>query len=256
MADESQLGQIQAVLTALLKHHLDESLEHVDSALSRWRSGELGPFETHAEVLKHAARAERSATQVAQVDPEDAGTVLRDAFDVGLISREEFIQMVGESPENVEPSPPFDDDTVVTPPKREFVEDLMARGAVLLHVDARGDNAVVPGHLGGDPKLVLRFGFGLVPAIVDLELDEKGISGTLTFSGAPFHCMLPWTAVYAAVSEVDQQAMVWPDDVPAAVLESLQEGAGEMIPRTVTAPPRVGAPTPIKKRPSHLKLVE
>jgi len=251
---------MQAVLTALLKHHLDESLEHVDTALGRWRDGELGPFETHAEVLKHAARAERLATRVAQVNPDSAGSVLRDAFDAGLLGRDEFIQMTGLEPEAVEPSPPFDGDAVSTPPKREFVEDLLGRGAVLLHIDARTDGAQVPEHLRGDPKLVLRFGHGLAPAIRDLEVDDEGVSGTLTFGGAPFHCMLPWNAVYAAVSEADQQAMVWPDDVPSTVLESLQEGARESSPeiRVPTPAPtvRVGTPKPIKKRPNHLKLVE
>ncbi len=256
MADESKLGRMQAVLTALLKHHLDESLEHVDKALGHWRTGELGPFETHAEVLKHAARAERLATRVAQVNPDNAGSVLRDAFDAELIGRDEFIQMVGEPPESVEPSPPLDGDIVATPPKKEFVEELISRGAVLLHIDARNEAASVPSPLRGDPKLVLRFGYGLSPAIADLQLDEDGISGTLTFGGSPFHCMLPWPAIYAAVSEVDQQAMVWPDDVPSAVLESLQEGAMESKTNRATPPPRVGTPKPVKKRPNHLKLVD
>lgn len=247
---------MQAVLTALLKHHLDESLQHVDLALARWRSGELGPFETHAEVLKHAARAERLATRVAQVNPDNAGSVLRDAYDVDLISRDEFIQMTGQVPEDVEPSPPFDGEPVTTPPKRDFVEELMSRGAVLLHIDARVKGSVVPEHLSGDPKLVLRFGYGLAPAITDLFLDEDEISGTLTFGGAPFHCRLPWPAIYAAVSEVDQQAMVWPDDVPAAVLESMQEPpAPRSRTNRPTPPVRVNTP-PVKKRPSHLKLVD
>lgn len=245
------MGRMQSVLTALLKHRLDESLDHVDTALRRWREGELGSFETHAEVLKHAARAEHLATRVAQVSPETADSVLRDAFDAELIDRDEFVSLTGREPEEVEPLPPLDAEPVATPPKREFVEELIGRGAVLLHIDARNDAVMVPDHLRGDPKLVLRFGYGLSPAIVDLHIDEEAISGTLTFGGSPFHCVLPWSSIYATVSEVDQQAMVWPDDVPTAVLESLQEAPREPAPQ----PPRPAA-KPQKKRPSHLKLVD
>jgi len=255
VSDESKLSRMQAVLTALLKHRLDESLEHVDKALQRWREGELGSFETHAEVLKHAARAQHLASRVAQVNPNAAANVLRDAFDAELIGRDEFVSLTGIEPDEVEPLPPLDAEPVATPPKREFVEELLGRGAVLLHIDARDEAVRVPDHLRGDPKLVLRFGYGLSPAIVDLDIDEEGISGTLTFGGSPFHCVLPWSSIYATVSDVDQQAMVWPDDVPTAVLESLQESAAETAAKRPSRPAPPAA-KPQKKRPSHLKLVD
>ena len=60
----------------------------------------------------------------------------------------------------------------------------------------------------------------------------------------PHCCVLPWTAVYAVVSEIDQRGMVWPDDVPPEALSGRDEGREEETP--VTPPPRRG----------HLKLVE
>ena len=53
--------RIQAILAALIKQRLRVSLERVEAALGRWRQGELGPFEAHAEVLAHVARADHLA---------------------------------------------------------------------------------------------------------------------------------------------------------------------------------------------------
>lgn len=260
------MARLQAVLTALLKHRLDESLGEVDAALARWRAHELGPFEAHAEVLRHAARAERLAGRIARVELDNAGSVLRDAYDIGVISADEFVDMVGRPPEEVEPSPAIDADEVPDlPPKREFIAEILDEGPVLLHVDARYDGVVVPERLKVDPRLVLRFGHGLAPEITDLAADEEEIAGTLTFGGVPFHCMLPWPAVYAAVSEVSQQAMVWPDDVPLEVLDEMakrNDDDGTKPLRSVPNPPAssdcevVATPSAAKRSRPHLKLVE
>ncbi len=278
--EQEPLARLQAVLTALLKHQLNESLGKVDEALESWRSGELGPLETHAELLRHTARAERLGARIAQVDPESASTVLRDAYDAELISRDEFIEMAGCMPEDVEPSPSLDSDEIDLPKKPEFIGELLGEGPVLLHVDARRGGVAVPERLAGDAKLVLRFGYNLSPAIADLEVDDEAVSGTLTFGGVPFYCVLPWPAVYAVVSEVSQQAMVWPDDVPAEVLHQMSERAADRASR-VGEPEdgdrraeerRTSSQQPgdsgqasgaaessgkaTKRRPSHLKLVE
>jgi stringent starvation protein B len=277
--DEEPLARLQAVLTALLKHQLNESLAKVDAALARWRDEELGPLETHAEVLRHTARAERLGARIAQVDPDNAGSVLRDAFDADLLSREEFEDLAGCPPEDIEPSPALDVDEMELPPKPGFIGELLEDGPVLIHVDARHEGVAVPDRLRDDAKLVLRFGFGLSPAIQDLELDDETISGTLTFGGVPFHCVLPWPSVYAAVSEATQQAMVWPDDVPAEVLHQMSERAADRVRgvagdqeqtppadarngsadgRAEGGPAATHAPTgkQAKQRPTHLKLVE
>ncbi len=268
-ADEQKLSRLQAVLTSLLKHQLSESLAQVEEALHSWRGGELDPFAAHAEVLKHAARSERMASRIAQVDPASAGAVLRDAFDAALVTEEEFIELVGVRPVEVSASPPLDDESAVLPDKQEFVEELLTEGPVLVHIDARVEGVCVPPQFGADPKLVLRFGYGLSPAIVDLEVDEDGIAGTLTFGGVPFYCILPWEALYAAVAEADQRGMVWPDDVPAIVLDhmankSVGKGAGPGQRPGKSRKPTAGNPEngcgeserPVKRRASHLKLVD
>lgn len=250
-ADREQelLARLQAILTALLKHELSNSLGEVEGSLQKWRAGELGPFEAHAALLRHTSRAERLAARIAQAGPGSSSSVLRDAFDAGLVNREDFIEIVGKPPEQVDPSPVLaDTDEPTLPDKQAFVSDLLEEGAVLLHIDARREEASVPPSFVGDPKLVLRFGYGLTPEIFDLTVDDSGISGTLTFGGVPHHCVLPWPAIYAAVSEISQQAMVWPDDVPAVVLDQMSNPAEKDEP-----PPEPPKP---KRRASHLKLVD
>jgi stringent starvation protein B len=245
----TQIEQLQVVMTALLKRRLAESLGDVESALTKWRTGELGVFETHAELLKHAARAERMAERMARIGVDNAGALLRDAYDANLIERDDFIELVGQPPEDVSPSPVDADDPVSgLPRKRELVEELLGTGPILVHVDARHPLVEVPEQFRNDPKLVLRFGYGLTPSIVDLSVDDRALSGTLTFGGVPYRCILTWPAVYAVVSEVDQKGMVWPDDVPPSLVDHLSESS----PEEAEATPLPAA----KPRGSHLKLVK
>jgi stringent starvation protein B len=216
-------------MTELLKRRIADSLARVESALDKWREGELGEFEAHAEVLRHAARTEQLAARMARVGFDSAGALMRDAYDAGLIERSEFWELMGCSPDEVEPSPPIDEsgatEPVALPDKRQVVDELLEGGAVLVHVDARAPQVRVPERFRGDAKLVLRFGYNLSPAVPDLVVDCDGIRGTLTFGGVPHLCVLPWHAVYAVVSDSNSRGLVWPDDVPDDVIGELA-GAG------------------------------
>jgi stringent starvation protein B len=110
----------------------------------------------------------------------------------------------------------------------------------------------VPDRLAGDPRLVLRFGYGLSPAIVDLEVGEDGLSGVLSFSGAPHRCVLPWPSIYAVVSEADQRGLLWPSDVPPEAVASVE-------PEQQSAETKAEAEaedTPARRSRGHLKLVD
>jgi hypothetical protein len=69
--------------------------------------------------------------------------------------------------------------------------------------------------------------------IPDLNVDEEGISCTLSFSNSPHYCFLPWGAVYALIG-ASGRGMVWPEDVP-------KEVAGQYV---VTAPKEEPKPRP------------
>jgi stringent starvation protein B len=158
------------------------------------------------------------------------------------------------------------EDDASAPDKKRTLEALLARGPVLVHVDARRTEVAVPPRFRADPSLVLRFGYNLSPSIADLTVDDEGVAGTLTFAGQPFHCELPWTAVYAAMVEGEQRGTVWPEDVPEDVLTGSEPQAVAPTPAPApgpTAPPVPAPAAPVEAKPdeeprkrSHLKLVE
>jgi stringent starvation protein B len=253
--DPKTLARLQAVVTALIEHRVSTSLVDVERALAKWRSGAHSALAAHGAVLRHAARCERTVERVTAAAGDRPEGILRDAVDAGLMTAEEFVQLVGKQPNDVPSIDALrDEDDASAPDKRRTLETLLARGPVLVHVDARRSEVSVPPRFRADPSLVLRFGYTLSPAIADLTVDDTAIGGTLTFGGQPFRCVLPWTAVYAAMVEGEQRGTVWPEDVPEDVLT----GGGE-APAPLPAAQQQQAdavPQQRAKRNSHLKLVE
>jgi stringent starvation protein B len=256
--DPKTLARLQTVVTALIEHRVSTSLVDVERALARWRSGAHSALAAHGAVLRHAARCERTVERVTAAAGDRPEGILRDAVDAGLMSEDEFVELVGKPSQDVESIDALtDEDDASAPDKRRTMESLLARGPVLVHVDARRAEVSVPTRFRADPSLVLRFGYQLSPPIGDLTVDEDGIAGTLTFAGQPFRCILPWTAVYAAMVEGEQRGTVWPEDVPEDVLGG---GGGEAqptgpAPAAIAAPPIGKADDEPRKR-GHLKLVE
>jgi len=248
--DPRTLARLQAVVTALIEHRVSTSLVDVERALAKWRDGSHSALAAHGAVLRHAARCERTVERVTAAAGDRPEGILRDAVDAGLMSADEFVQIVGKQPHEVASIDALrDEDDASAPDKKRTLEALLARGPVLVHVDARRAEVDVPARFRADASLVLRFGYTLSPAIADLTVDDEGIGGTLTFGGQPHRCVLPWTAVYAAMVEGEQRGTVWPEDVPEDVLTGSSEAA---------APPPIVKEDSgkVQKRVSHLKLVE
>jgi len=93
----------------------------------------------------------------------------------------------------------------------------------------------VPPWFKGQPQLVLQIGLNMPVPIPDLRLDEDGMSCTLSFNRSPFHCVIPWGAVFAMVGD-DGRGMVWPDDLPPEVARQAAAAA-----RRTAAAAREGA---------------
>lgn len=256
--DPKTLTRLQAVVTALIEHRVSTSLVDVERALARWRSGAHSALAAHGAVLRHAARCERTVERVTAAAGDRPEGILRDAVDAGLMTEDEFIELVGKPSHDIATIGALtDEDDASAPDKKRTIEALLARGPVLVHVDARRAEVMVPPRFRADASLVLRFGYQLTPAIADLTVDDEAIGGTLTFAGQPFRCVLPWTAVYAAMVEGEQRGTVWPEDVPEDVLSGSEAQPG--APASSGAP--AGGAPPAKsddepRKRGHLKLVE
>ena len=279
--DSRTMARLQELVTALIERRVASSLVDVEAALVRWREGSLSALGAHGAVLRHAARCEHAIEQVTAAATDRPEGVLRDAVDVGLMPEPEFVALTGVAVDAVEPTHALDQEAAVpVPNKRKTVEALMEQGPVLIHVDPRRPGVAVPARFAADPGLRLRFGYGLSPAIANLVIDDLQVAGTLSFGGVPFHCVLPWTAVYAVQIDGDSKGSVWPDDVPDVVLAHAAEtfdgddaaesddidderdwGSnqdGNRIDPSNAKPAKTPAasPDPVKKKGGHLKLVE
>src|SRR6186997_221780 len=94
--DPKTLARLQTVVTALIEHRVSTSLVDVERALSRWRSGTHSALAAHGAVLRHAARCERTVERVTAAAGDRPEGILRDAVDAGLMSEEEFLELVGK----------------------------------------------------------------------------------------------------------------------------------------------------------------
>jgi stringent starvation protein B len=130
------------------------------------------------------------------------------------------------------------------PPKKDVALALLERSSVHIHLDPRVSSVIVPSWFKNQPQLVLQVGLNMPVPIPDLRLDDDGLSCTLSFNRAPFHCVVPWTSVFAMVGD-DGRGMVWPEDLPPEVARQAQARAPQHAPSLV--PPLQDASSPSAK---------
>jgi stringent starvation protein B len=104
----------------------------------------------------------------------------------------------------------------VLPPKRDVALKLLEESSLFIHLDPRGDGVTVPPWFKKQAQLVLQVGLHMAVPIPDLEVTDRGISCTLSFSRQPHWCFMPWAAIFALVGD-DGRGLVWPEDVPPEV---------------------------------------
>lgn len=81
--------------------------------------------------------------------------------------------------------------------KHDVVLELLGDGIVSVHLKPCADGVVLPEFLRVKANSVmLDFGYELPKPIPDLTVNDESISGTLSFAGRPFHCVIPWDAVF------------------------------------------------------------
>ncbi|HTJ81519.1 MAG TPA: ClpXP protease specificity-enhancing factor SspB [Polyangiaceae bacterium] len=100
------------------------------------------------------------------------------------------------------------------PPKKNVALALIEQGTIYVHLDPRKSGVVVPKEFQVQQELVLSFGYAMRVPVPDLDIDDEGISGTLSFNRRPFWCKIPWSAVYAII-DADKRGAAWPEDAPS-----------------------------------------
>ena len=115
------------------------------------------------------------------------------------------------------------------PPKKDVALALLdGAPTVFVHLDARREGVQVPDHLRDRPQLILRVGYSLTPPI-NINVDDSGITCTLSFNRSSFACVLPWSAIFGMVGD-DGRAMLWPDDIPPEVEKMFPPPSGPAAP--------------------------
>ena len=98
--------------------------------------------------------------------------------------------------------------------------ELLAQGVATVHLDARHPGVSVPLHLRGTDGLPLNLSYRYAGA--NLHCDDEDLCATLSFSGKPFRCVIPWEAVWG-ITTVDRRGQVWLEDVPVSFMERIGE---------------------------------
>lgn len=148
------------------------------------------------------------------------------------------------------PNPPM-------PSKKDVALALLEGPSLFIHLDPRKEEVVVPAWFKNQPQLVLQVGLNMAVPIPDLDVDDDGITCTLSFNRSPHWCKLPWSSVYALVGE-DGRAMVWPHDVPPEVAAQLERAAKKPTLKSVDSPqakPKSRPSRPKKKPAAKPKAV-
>jgi stringent starvation protein B len=76
---------------------------------------------------------------------------------------------------------------------------------------------LVPLHLRNEAHLRLNLSYRFDPP--DLSVSDWGVRCTLSFSGSRFTVAVPWSALFAITSHVTKEFWMYPDDMPAELIQ-------------------------------------
>jgi hypothetical protein len=117
------------------------------------------------------------------------------------------------------------------PQKYAVFSRFIQKGKVMVTLDARRPGVSVPRHFAEEQQLNLDFSERF--RLVDFMYDERGVRASLSFNRQPFFCDVPWSAVYALYSHVDNERLTWARSLPQEILEQLPEASLEHLERVL-----------------------
>ncbi len=152
---------------------------------------------------------------------------------------------------------------------RELREYFSRHTRIYIVVNTTGDDVIVPEHLRGDPALRLVLNARMPQHI---RISAESVESDFTFSGSPFHCVIPMQAIWAAYMPEQQleNGILWEDDVPETIREVVKavhsvrddislddENSSGAIPAEHATPvDEDDAPSSSGRRVGHLRVVK
>ncbi len=124
--------------------------------------------------------------------------------------------------------------------KIKLFVDWMKGDHVLIQIDARRDDVVVPQHLKDHQALLLKLSY-LFQGKTDH--DENGITSYLKFSGQYHECFVPWASIWG-ITSADGERVVWPEDVPGEIRSSSYVQEADQQATNAEGPPPAAEPRP------------
>lgn len=97
--------------------------------------------------------------------------------------------------------------------KKDVASELMHSGGLVVHLDPRGEDVVVPFRFKHLTKLSLPIGLRPDWPRNDLRFDDQGVAVTLQFRRMQWECQIPWRAIFA-IAGADGEGVAWPSDMP------------------------------------------
>ena len=101
--------------------------------------------------------------------------------------------------------------------KKKHFEFLLEQDHVLLHIDSRQEDVIVPKNLANNPALTLK-----VSRLFQGEMtfDNQSVVAYLKFHGEYFRCEVPWTKIWGMSSAAGEQK-IWQADLPKELILNL-----------------------------------
>src|SRR5688500_2449421 len=105
----------------------------------------------------------------------------------------------------------------LTQEKRSLLLKLLEEGVVMIHLDARQEGVMVPERFREDPHLRLNLDYAF--RIPDFSVGEVEVKASLSFSGRPYPCLIPFLAIWGMSSHKTGQSVIFPESLPLEVAQ-------------------------------------
>ncbi|HLD44548.1 MAG TPA: hypothetical protein VJC18_03875, partial [bacterium] len=107
--------------------------------------------------------------------------------------------------------------------KQAQMQKFLQYGTVMVFVDSRHPEVMVPGYLKGDYQLRLNFDYAY--ELEDFRVLADRIEASLSFNKKDFFCVLPYEAVYLMVNHSIQRGSLFVETVPVEMLQFFADEA-------------------------------